>query len=83
MSQHENAPENFVNTFNTAWDIGIRASIGIAIVLLAMFFYNMYDSFVAFFVTLILAALIYGAWRLFAALFIGPADPDEEDASGH
>lgn len=76
MSQHEHAPKEFVSTFNAAWDIGIKASILISIVLLAMFFYNMFDSFVAFFATLILVALAYGAWRLFAALFIGPADPD-------
>ena len=81
MSQHEQAPENFVITFNAAWDIGLKASALIGLVLLAMFFYNLYDSFVAFFVTLILAALAYGAWRLFAALFIGPPDPDIE--SGH
>lgn len=83
MSQHEQAPKEFVSTFNAAWDIGIRASLLICLVLLAMFFYNMYDSFVAFFVTLILAGAAYGAWRLFAALFIGPADPDDEGQSGH
>lgn len=83
MSQHENAPKDFVNTFNSAWDIGLRASAGIAVVLIAMFFYNLYDSFVAFFATLILVAIAYGVWKLFKALFIGPADPDAEDKSGH
>ena len=83
MSQHEDAPKNFVNTFNSAWDIGIKSSILIAIVLLAMFFYNLYDSFTAFFGTLILVALAYGVWRLFSALFIGPADPDAEGSKGH
>ena len=83
MSQHENAPKEFVNTFNAAWDIGIRSSIMIGIVLLAMFFYNLYDSFMAFFVTLILVVIGYGVWKLFAALFIGPADPDAEDDHGH
>ncbi len=83
MSQHEQAPKDFVNTFNSAWDIGIRTSILIGLVLLAMFFYNLYDSFVAFFTTLIFAAIAYGVWKLFAALFIGPADPDAEDKTGH
>ena len=81
MSQHENAPKEFVSTFNAAWDWGLRASVLIAVVLIAMFAYNIYDSFTAFFATLIAFAIAYGAWRLFAALFIGPADPDAEDAS--
>ena len=82
MSMHEKAPEEFVSTFNAAWDWGINASILIGIVLIAMFMLNLYDSFMAFFVTLIVFAIGYGAWRLFAALVIGPPDPDADEI-GH
>ena len=78
MSMHEKAPEEFVSTFNAAWDWGIRACVLIGAVLIAMFMMNLYDSFAAFFVTLILFAVGYGAWRMLAALFIGPPDPDTE-----
>ncbi len=81
MSMHEKAPQEFVATFNAAWDWGIRSSLIIGVVLLAMFFYNLYDSFVAFFGTLILIALAFGAWKLFKALFIGPPDPDAGDSA--
>ena len=73
---HEKAPKEFVNTFNSAWDIGFKFSILAGIVLLALFFYGLYDSFAALFATLIFVALAYGGWKLYAALFIGPVDPD-------
>ena len=82
MSQHEQAPEHFVTTFNSAWGWGLRAAGLIGTLLLAMFFYNLYDSFAAFFTTLVLVAVAYGLWRLCAALLIGPPDPDTDDA-GH
>ena len=82
MSMHEKAPKEFVSTFNSAWDWGIRSSVIIGIVLFAMFMYNIYDSFFAFFATLILVAVAFGVWKIFSALFIGPVDPDEEN-TGH
>ena len=79
MAQYEQAPENFLETFNFACRIALRATLVAGVALLALFFYGRFDSFAAFFVTLILAGLAYGLWRLVKALVIGPPDPDADD----
>ena len=78
MSMHEKAPENFVKTFNKAWDVGLQASIWALVFLLCYFFYGL-GGWGPFIGVLFTAAVLYGAYRLFHALFIGPKDPDKED----
>ena len=81
MSMHEQAPEHFVNTFNAAWDIGLKSAIWLGVFLLCYFFFGL-AGWGAFIGAIIAVGVIYGAYSLFHALFIGPADPDEEP-SGH